>query len=174
MSIYNFKVKNKEGEVVNLSNYKNKVMLIVNTATNCSFTSQYEGLQKLYFHYHDNGLEILDFPCNQFDRQAPGTDEEIHKFCVNKYGVEFDQFQKIEVNGDNTSPLYKYLKDTIPIDKDDYYRFKKPMDVARKNQKDIQWNFTKFLIDKSGNVVARYSPAYEPEMMEEKIKELIN
>ncbi|OUM68094.1 hypothetical protein PIROE2DRAFT_39441 [Piromyces sp. E2] len=154
MSIYDYKVKNIKGEEVSLANYKKKFLIIVNTATRCTFTSQYEGLQKLYSKYHDIGLEILDFPCNQFDNEAPETDEEIHEFRVKKYHAAFDQFQKIDVNGDDASPLFKYLKDAIPID-------------------NIQWNFTKFLVDKNGNVIARYSPAYEPEMMEEKLKELL-
>ena len=113
MSIYDLKVKNSKGEEVSLSDYKGKLMLIVNTATGCGFTPQYEGLEKMYQKYHDKGLEILDFPCNQFGNQAPGTDEEIHEFCTLKYHTSFDQFQKTDVNGENQSELFKYLKSFI-------------------------------------------------------------
>ena len=179
MSIYDLKVKNRNGEDVPLSNFKGKVLIIVNTATGCSFTPQYEGLENLYKKYHDKGLEILDFPCNQFGNQAPGTDEEIHNFCALKYNTSFDQYTKIEVNGDNESPLYTFLKDNIAEDIIEGMKNKMAMKAVEKISKtfkkenDIKWNFTKFLVDREGNVVARYSPTYKPLDMEEKIKDLI-
>ena len=179
MSIYDLKVKNRNNEEVSLSEFKGKVLIIVNTATGCGFTPQYEGLEKLYIEYHDKGLEILDFPCNQFGNQAPGTDDEIHEFCTLKYNTSFDQFTKIEVNGENESPLYTLLKDAIADDVIDGIKNKMAMKAIEKisktykAKKDIKWNFTKFVVDRDGNVVGRYSPTYKPEDMEEKIKELI-
>ena len=179
MSIYDCKVKNRSGEDVSISDYKGKVLLIVNTATGCGFTPQYEGLEKLYKEYHDKGLEILDFPCNQFGKQAPGSDDEIHEFCQFKYNTTFDQFSKIDVNGENESPLYTILKNAITEDTISGMKNKMAMKAVEKlsdtykEDKDIIWNFTKFLVDREGNIVARYSPIMEPEDMEEKIKELI-
>ena len=179
MSIYDIKVKNRNNENVSLSNFKGKVLVIVNTATGCGFTPQYEGLEKLYKEYHDKGLEILDFPCNQFGNQAPGTDDEIHEFCALKYNTSFDQFMKIEVNGENESPLYKFLKEAISDDTIEGMKNKMAMKAVEKisktavNKNDIKWNFTKFLVDREGNVVGRFSPTYKPEDMEDKIKELI-
>lgn len=157
MSLYDFKVKNNKGSEVSLSEYKGKVLLIVNTATGCGFTPQYDGLQDLYEKYKDSGLEILDFPCDQFGHQAPGSDEEIANFCTGRFGITFPQFSKIEVNGKNASPLYDWLK-------------------SQKSGilgKAIKWNFTKFLIDKNGNVVERFASTVEPKNIEEKIKELL-
>ena len=179
MSIYDIKVKNRNNENIFLNNFKGKVLLIVNTATGCGFTPQYEGLEKLYKEYHDKGLEILDFPCNQFGNQAPGTDLEIHNFCALKYNTSFDQFAKIDVNGENESSLYTFLKNAIEEDKFDGIKNKMAMKAIEKisktykNKNDIKWNFTKFLINKEGNVVGRYSPTYLPEDLEEKIRELI-
>lgn len=179
MSIYSYNVKNRSGEEVSLSKFKGKVLIIVNTATGCGFTPQYEGLEKLYKKYHDSGLEILDFPCNQFGNQAPGSDDEIHEFCSLKYNTSFDQFSKIEVNGENEEPLYAYLKNAIADDIIDGVKNKMAMKAIEKisktvkNKNDIKWNFTKFLVDRDGNVVGRYSPTYKPEDMEDKIKELI-
>ncbi len=179
MSIYDYTVKNRNGEDVSISDYKGKVLLIVNTATGCGFTPQYEGLEKLYKEYHDQGLEILDFPCNQFGSQAPGSDDEIHEFCQLKYNTSFDQFTKIDVNGENASPLYTFIKGEVKEDIIDGMKNKLAMGAVEKisttckNPGDIKWNFTKFLVDKEGNVVARYSPTYKPEDMEEKIKELL-
>ena len=179
MSIYDCKVKNRSGEDVSISDYKGKVLLIVNTATGCGFTPQYEGLEKLYKEYHDKGLEILDFPCNQFGKQAPGSDDEIHEFCQFKYNTTFDQFSKIDVNGENESPLYTILKNEIGEDTISGMKNKMAMKAVEKlsdtykKDKDIIWNFTKFLVDREGNIVARYSPIMKPEDMEEKIKELI-
>ena len=179
MSIYDLNVKNRNNEDVFLKDFKGKVLLIVNTATGCGFTPQYDGLEKLYKKYHDKGLEILDFPCNQFGNQAPGSDDEIHQFCSLKYNTSFDQFSKIEVNGENASPLYIYLKSKIAEDKIEGMKNKMSMKAIEKisktykNKNDIKWNFTKFLVDKEGNVVERYSPTYNPEDIEEKIKDLI-
>ena len=179
MSIYSYAVKNRSGEEVSLNEFKGKVLIIVNTATGCGFTPQYEGLEKLYKKYHDSGLEILDFPCNQFGNQAPGSDDEIHEFCSLKYNTSFDQFSKIEVNGENEEPLYTYLKNAIADDIIDGVKNKMAMKAVEKiskttkNKNDIKWNFTKFLVNRDGNVVGRYSPTYKPEDMEDKIKELI-
>lgn len=158
MGIYDYKVLDRKGNEVGLDSYKGKVLLIVNTATGCGFTPQYEGLEKLYSEYSKDGFEILDFPCNQFLNQAPGTDDEIHEFCTLKYHTTFDQFKKIDVNGKNESPLYKYLKS------------QKKGGLLSSN---IKWNFTKFLVDREGNVIERYAPTVKPEEIEGKIKELL-
>ena len=179
MGIYDYKVKTRNGSDVSLSDFKDKVLIIVNTATGCGFTPQYEGLEKLYKKYHDKGLEVLDFPCNQFGNQAPGTDDEIHEFCALKYNTSFDQFAKVDVNGENELPLYTFLKNAIGEDTISGVKNKLAMKTVEKisktakDKKDIKWNFTKFLVDKKGCVVGRYSPTYKPENMEEKIKELI-
>jgi len=179
MEIYDYKVKTRNGSDVSLSDFKDKVLIIVNTATGCGFTPQYEGLEKLYKKYHDKGLEVLDFPCNQFGNQAPGTDDEIHEFCALKYNTSFNQFAKVDVNGENELPLYTFLKNAIGEDTISGVKNKLAMKTVEKisktakDKKDIKWNFTKFLVDKKGCVVGRYSPTYKPENMEEKIKELI-
>lgn len=179
MSIYDYSVKNRNGEDISISQFKGKVLIIVNTATGCGFTPQYEGLEKLYKEYHDKGLEILDFPCNQFGSQAPGSDEEIHQFCQFKYNTSFDQFSKIDVNGENESLLFAYIKSQRTEDVIDGMRNKIAMkaidkiSTTCKKEGDIKWNFTKFLVDREGNVVQRYSPTYKPEDMEEDIKKLI-
>ncbi len=179
MSIYDLNVKKRDGEELSLSSFKGKVLIIVNTATGCGFTPQYEGLEKLYKEYHDKGLEILDFPCNQFGNQAPGTNDEIHEFCALKYNTSFDQFAKIDVNGENESPVYTLLKDAICDDTIKGIKNKMAMKAIEKisktakEKKDIKWNFTKFLVDREGNVIGRYSPTYKPEDMESKIKEII-
>lgn len=157
MSIYDLTVKDTNNNDVSLSEYKGKTLMIVNTATGCGFTPQYEGLQDLYEKYRDSGFEILDFPCNQFGGQAPGSDEEIVDFCQSRYGVTFRQFSKVEVNGDNASPLFKYLKE------------QKGGVMGSK----IKWNFTKFLVDKEGNVVDRFAPATTPEKIENTLKKIL-
>ena len=179
MSIYDYKVKNREGKNIALKDFKGNVLIIVNTATGCGFTPQYEGLENLYKKYHDKGLEILDFPCNQFGNQAPGTDDEIHEFCALKYNTSFDQFTKADVNVENELPLYTYLKEQIKEDKIDGLKNKMAMKAVEKMSKttkkngDIKWNFTKFLVDKEGNVIERYSPTFKPEDMEEDIKKIL-
>ena len=152
-SIYDYVVKDMAGEDISLSDYKGKVLLIVNTATGCGFTPQYDALEALYEKYKGQGFEILDFPCNQFFGQAPGSDEEIHSFCTLKFNVAFKQFHKIDVNGANESPIYTYLK------------------TQQKGR--IKWNFTKFLVDKDGNVVGRYEPRVKPEAIEPDIAKLL-
>ncbi|MBD5449962.1 MAG: glutathione peroxidase [Lachnospiraceae bacterium] len=157
MSVYDYSVKAQDGSEVSLADYQGRVLLIVNTATGCGFTPQYEGLQDLYEKYQSQGLEILDFPCNQFGHQAPGSDEEITDFCQSRYGVTFRQFKKIEVNGAGEEPLYTFLKS-------------QKKGVMGDN---IKWNFTKFLVDREGNVVARFAPTVTPEKIDEQIKELL-
>lgn len=157
MSIYDFEVEDINHKIVKLEKYRGKVLLIVNTASKCGFTSQYAGLEKLYEKYHDRGFEILGFPCNQFLWQEPGNEEEIKKFCKTKYGVKFDMFAKIKVNGKDAHPLYKFLKKRAKGFITD----------------DIKWNFTKFLIDRDGNVVKRYAPYIQPKDIEGDVKKLL-
>lgn len=157
MSIYDFNVLDYQGNDVSLSDYKGKVMLIVNTATGCGFTPQYKGLEKLYQDHKEKGLEILDFPCNQFAHQAPGNDKEIHEFCTLKYNTTFKQFKKIKVNGKEEAPLYTFLKN------------EKKGCFGKK----IKWNFTKFLVNKDGKVVKRYAPTVKPEKIEKDILKLL-
>ena len=179
MSIFDYSIVDRNGKNVSLKDYKGKVLIIVNTATGCGFTPQYEGLEKLYKKYNEKGLEIIDIPCNQFGNQAPGTDDEIHEFCALKYNTSFDQFTKADVNGENELPLYTYLKEQIKEDKIDGLKNKMAMKAVEKISKttkkdgDIKWNFTKFLVDKEGKVVERYSPTFKPEDMENDIKEII-
>lgn len=157
MSIYDFSVKTRDGAEQALSAYRGKVLLIVNTATGCGFTPQYSGLQSLYERYAAQGFEILDFPCNQFAHQAPGDDQEIHDFCTGRFGITFPQFAKIEVNGEKESPLYAWLK-------------KQKGGLLGGG---IKWNFTKFLLDRQGNVVGRYAPTETPAALEAKIQALL-
>lgn len=180
MSIYDYKVKQRDGKELALKDLKGKVLLIVNTATGCGFTPQYEGLEELYKKYHDKGLEILDFPCDQFGHQAPGTDEEIHNFCVLKYDTTFDQLAKIEVNGDKADPLFQFLKSQVPTDAPVTGTKNKlamkalgKMGKATKETGFIKWNFTKFLVDKDGKVIARFAPVVKPIEFEETITELL-
>ena len=179
MSIYDFKVKTRKGEEVSLENYRGKVLLIVNTATGCGFTPQYEGLEKLYKKYHEKGLEILDFPCNQFGNQAPGNDDEIHEFCTLKYHTSFDQFAKVDVNGENEIGLYTFLKGEKKYEKVKGLKDGITMKAIEKisktvsNDSDIRWNFTKFLVDREGNVVQRFEPTVKPEDIDEEISKLI-
>ncbi len=157
MTIYDLKVLNTKGEEVSLSDYRGKVLLIVNTATGCGFTPQYEGLQKLYDEYQNEGFEILDFPCNQFGNQAPGTDAEIGQFCSLNYHTTFPRFAKVDVNGKNEIPLFAYLK----------------KEKGGMMGSSIKWNFTKFLVDRNGKVVERFAPTVTPEKIESHIKELL-
>lgn len=157
MTFYELTAKDAEGKEISMKDYEGKVLLVVNTATGCGFTPQYQGLQKLYEDYKDRGFEILDFPCNQFANQAPGSDEEIHDFCQSRYGVTFKQFEKIKVNGDEASPVFKYLKDA----------------KGGLFSSAIKWNFTKFLIDRNGNVVQRFAPVDTPAKIESEILKLL-
>ena len=165
-SVYDFKVKDDVGKEVSLSDYKGKVLLIVNTATRCGFTPQYKELEALYEKYHNEGLEILDFPCNQFGQQAPGTIEEIHQFCAANFDIQFPQFDKIEVNGANEHPLYTWLKAQKGFSGFDVNDQRgKMMDGMLRKQdadydkkSDIKWNFTKFLVSRDGRVLKRYEP----------------
>ena len=179
MNVYDFTVKTRKGEEVALADYKGKVLLIVNTATGCGFTPQYKELQEIYDAHKADGLEILDFPCNQFADQAPGTDEEIHTFCTGRFGITFPQFAKCDVNGENAIPLYKYLTGSTSFE-----GFSGPaglmlsgvvkkMDKDYKNNGNIKWNFTKFLIDREGNIKARFEPTADMKVVREKIAELI-
>jgi glutathione peroxidase len=154
---YKFKSKTLQGKEIDMKTYEGKVVLIVNTASKCGFTPQYEGLEVLYKKYQDKGLVILGFPCNQFASQEPGSSEEISKFCTLKYGVTFPMFQKIEVNGENTDSLYKYLKNALP----------------GTIGNDIKWNFTKFLLDRKGKPFKRYAPTTKPEDITADIEKLL-
>ncbi len=170
MTIYDFTAKVRNGTSLDLATLKGKVLLIVNTATGCGFTPQYEGLEKLYAKYHERGLEILDFPCDQFGHQAPGSDDEIHQFCALKYNTTFDQFAKIEVNGPGTDPIFAFLKAARPKDDAPEAAIAGLRDLLAKHglagakaPGDIEWNFTKFLIDRDGNIVKRFHPTTKPE-----------
>ena len=179
MSFYDLKVKTRDDNDYSLNNLNGKVVLVVNTATGCGFTPQYEGLEYLYEKYNDKGFEVLDFPCNQFGHQAPGNDDEIHEFCTAKYQTKFDQMKKIEVNGEGEDPLYTLLKKEQPKEEVNGMKNKMAMKAIMKisttckNPGDITWNFTKFLIDKDGNVVKRYDPTFDPKDIEKDIVELL-
>ncbi len=177
MNLYDFNVLNQEGKDVSLSEYKGKVLLIVNTATECGLTKQYDEIQKLYDKYQDQGFEVLDFPCNQFLGQAPGSSEEINSFCSLNFGTSFTRFDKVEVNGENEHKLFTWLKEQKPVavKSDAAIEFEELVKQYTPDIKDtdIKWNFGKFLIDKDGNVVQRYSPALELNIIEDDIKELI-
>ena len=180
MSIYDFKVKAQDGSEVNLSDYKDKVLLIVNTATGCGFTPQYDELQDLYELHQNDGLEILDFPCNQFADQAPGSDEEIHSFCTGRYGITFPQFSKIDVLGENADPLFKYLSENTKFEGFGKSPMTlilsgvvKKMDKDYKNNGNIKWNFTKFLIDRNGEIKARFEPTASLKDVQKKVEEVL-
>ncbi len=177
MKFYDFKVNKMNGQEVSMSDYKGKVVLVVNTATGCGFTPQYEGLQKLYDKYKEQGFEILDFPSNQFFEQAPGSNEEIVSFCQLTYGTTFKTFAKIDVNGENADPLYKFIKteaQNADEDADSNGLYNKLAELGFKTSgDDIKWNFTKFLVDRQGNVVERFAPTYEPEKLANAIEALL-
>lgn len=158
MSFYEYSANNIFGEEVDMEQYRGKVVLVVNTASKCGFTPQFKELEQLYQEYKDKGLEILGFPCNQFGKQDPGTNKEVLEFCQLNYGVTFDMFEKIDVNGDNAHPIYKFLTN-------------ERKGIAGKK---IKWNFTKFLIDSQGKVIKRYSPTVAPLDISEDIENLIN
>jgi len=179
MNIYDFKVKAQDGSEVALSDYKGKVLLVVNTATGCGFTPQYDELQDIYDALKDKGFEILDFPCNQFGNQAPGDDEEIHSFCTGRYGITFPQFSKIEVNGEGADPLYKWLVENTKFDGFGsspqgiaLSGMMKMMDKDYKKKSDIKWNFTKFIIDREGNIVERIEPT-DMKKLKERIEKVL-
>lgn len=180
MSIYDFTVKTQDGGEIPLAEYRGKVLLIVNTATGCGFTPQYDELQDIYDAHQKDGLEILDFPCNQFMNQAPGSDEEIHSFCTGRYGITFPQFSKIDVLGENAHPLYKYLSSNTSFSgfgsgaKGLLMKgMAKVMDKDYKNNGNIKWNFTKFLIDREGNIMARFEPTESMDTVKAKIEEVL-
>ena len=157
-NIYQFSVKDKNDQDVSLEEYKGKVLLVVNTASKCGFTPQYEGLENIYEKYKDSGFEVLAFPCNQFGKQEPGDTEEIQSFCSLNFGTKFPIFKKVDVNGSDAAPLYNFLKEQAP---------------GIMGTKAIKWNFTKFLIDKEGNVLKRYAPKDKPEDLVQDIEKLL-
>lgn len=181
MSIYNFTVNNIEGEEVSLEKYKGKAVLIVNTASKCGFTPQYEDLQKLYTKYNNYGFEILAFPCNQFMNQEFEENKEIKSFCTLEYGVTFPMFDKINVNGNLAHPLFKYLKDNAPFKGFDMnIPTNKILDSMIKEKfpaftigNSIRWNFTKFLLDKKGNIIERFESSVSPMDIEPRLKEIL-
>ena len=180
-TVFDFAVKDRKGKEVSLREYANEVLLIVNTATKCGFTPQYEELEALYQEYHTQGFEILDFPCNQFGQQAPGTDESIHNFCKLTYGTDFPRFNKVKVNGADADPLFRFLQEqrgfagwdeshplTPVLDK-----MLSEADPDYKQKSDIKWNFTKFLINKRGMVVARFEPTESLDNISKEIEKLL-
>ncbi len=177
--LYDIVVLDRKGKEVKLKEYKNKVLLIVNTATGCGFTPQYKELEELYRKYKDQGFEILDFPCDQFGHQAPGDDEEINEFCTMRYDTTFPRFKKCEVNGENEIELYTYLKDKCKNEEVSGMKNKMAMKAISKisttckNEGDIKWNFTKFLVDKKGNVVKRFAPTTIGEVIEKEVVKLL-
>jgi glutathione peroxidase len=179
MTIYDYEVKQRDWSQISLRIFKWKVLIIVNTATGCGFTPQYEWLENLYKKHHEKWLEILDFPCDQFGHQAPWSDDEIHQFCTMKYNTTFDQFSKIEVNWENELPLYTYLKEQQPNEEVQWLKNKASMAAIKaiskscKKDGDIVWNFTKFLVDRDWNVIKRYDPTFRPEDIEKDILELL-
>ncbi|MBP1736487.1 MAG: Peroxiredoxin [Oscillospiraceae bacterium] len=181
MNVFDFTVLDQGGSEVPLSHYDKKVLLIVNTATGCGFTPQYDELQNLYETYQDRGFEIMDFPCNQFGNQAPGSNEEIHNFCTSRYNISFEQFAKIDVLGPTALPLYQFLTEQAPFQGFDLNNamgkrmdeILSSMNPGYQNTDDIKWNFTKFLLDRSGNVVARYEPTAPISAIQERIEEII-
>ena len=180
MGIYDYSVKAQDGSMVSLGDYAGKVLLIVNTATECGFTPQYKELEEMYAAYRAQGFEILDFPCNQFGAQAPGSDSEIHDFCTLKFGTEFPQFSKIEVNGPGEDPLYTYLKEQKGFE--GFGKGAKAMIMGKvvaqidkdwKNNNNIKWNFTKFLVDREGNIVERFEPTEDMKDVEAEVKAIL-
>ena len=178
--IYDYTVTTGTGEELKLADYKGKVILVVNTATGCGFTPQYEPIEQFYKNYHEKGLEILDIPCNQFGAQAPGSDAEIHEFCTLHYNTTFPQMKKADVNGENELPLYTYLKSQQGFagfgegQQAEFMKdFLKKMDPDYENNSSIKWNFTKFVVDREGKVVARFEPTADMAAVEECIKALL-
>ena len=178
MNFYDLKVLDRNDKEISLNNYKGKVLLIINSATGCGFTPQYDAIEYLYKKYKDKGFEVLDFPCNQFGHQAPGSDDEIHEFCTAKYNTTFDQFKKVDVNGENESKVFTYLKENSPKEEISGLKNKLAMkgvekiSTTCKNKNDIKWNFTKFLLDRNGKVLRRLSPIMDPKLLEDDIMKL--
>ena len=180
MSIYDYSLPMTDGSELSLSDFRGKIMLIVNTATGCGFTPHYKPLEEMYEKYHDRGLEIIDLPCNQFAGQTPGTDEEIHEFCTLNYNTQFPQMKKSDVNGENELPLYSYLKSQKGFEGFGkgpaalmMGAMLKKIDKDYKNNPAIKWNFTKFLVDREGRVIARFEPTYDMKKVEEAVADLL-
>ena len=180
MGFYDQSVMTAKGEEISMKDYEGKVVLVVNTATGCGFTPHYKDLEEMYEKYHDRGFEIIDVPCNQFAGQTPGTDDEIHEFCQLKYKTQFPQMKKADVNGETAIPLFKYLKEQKgfegfgkgPVALAMSAMLKK-IDKDYKNNPEIKWNFTKFVIDRTGNVVARFEPTEKMENVDKCVEELL-
>ncbi|MBR3646077.1 MAG: glutathione peroxidase [Lachnospiraceae bacterium] len=177
MNAFDFKVKAQDGSEVDLEQYKGKVLLIVNTATGCGFTPQYKELQEMYEELKEQGFEILDFPCNQFANQTPGSDEEVHDFCTGRYGITFPQFSKVDVNGENAIPLFKWLTENTKFEGFNgpmgivLKQVVKKMDKDYKNNGNVKWNFTKFVIGADGEIVARFEPTADIKKVAEVVKQ---
>ena len=178
-NIYDFKALTNRGEEMDFSQFKGKVLMIVNTASKCGFTPQYDGLEELYQKYKDQGLVIIGFPCDQFAHQEPGTDEEIAEFCRINHGVTFQLMKKVDVNGENAHPIFEYLKSQAPTEEYKGLKAKathtmlKGISKSAKKESDILWNFTKFIISRDGAVVKRFPPTTEPADFENDIKEML-
>ncbi|MBQ6735542.1 MAG: glutathione peroxidase [Lachnospiraceae bacterium] len=180
MMIYDYTLTNGKGEEVSMKEYEGKVLLIVNTATGCGFTPHYEPIEKMYEQYHEQGFEVIDVPCNQFGGQTPGTDEEVHEFCTLHYNTQFPQMKKSDVNGENALPLFQYLKEQKGFEGFGkgpkaamMSAMLKKMDKDYKTNPDIKWNFTKFVVDREGNVVARFEPTQSMDEVEACVKSLL-
>ena len=174
MNVYDFTVVDGLGQNVSLKEYEGKVLLIINSATGCGFTPQYDELEDIYEEFKDQGFEILDFPCNQFGNQAPGSDEEIQDFCNSRYGIQFPIFHKVEVNGENAETLFKYLKDSKSFSSKSFrMKLLGKLSKTSKNENDIRWNFTKFLVNRKGEVVKRIEPVEDVKKIREDIKGLL-
>ena len=180
MTFYDYSLTDRSGNEVSMRNYEGKVVIVVNTATGCGFTPQYKVLEDMYEKYHEQGLEIIDVPCNQFADQTPGTDEEVHEFCTLKYNTQFDQFKKSDVNGEHALPLFIFLKNEQgftgfgnSVKALAMRAMCKLKDSSYKNNPDIKWNFTKFVIDRSGNVVKRFEPTDDMHSLETCIQSLL-
>ncbi len=180
MSFYDFTVLDRKGNEFSLEAFRGKVVLVVNTATGCGFTPHYAPMEEMYEALHDKGFEILDIPCNQFARQTPGTDEEIHEFCTLRYNTKFPQMKKSDVNGENALPLYGFLKEQKGFEGFGFGPYAiamsamlKKIDKDYKKNPDIKWNFTKFLVDREGNVVERFEPTHDMKDVEKKAAELL-
>ena len=179
-TVYDFTVKDRSGNDVDLKTYEGKVLLIVNTATGCGFTPHYDPLEAMYKEMRDQGFEILDFPCNQFANQAPGSDDEIHEFCTVKFGTEFPQFAKVDVNGDTASPLFAFLATEKPfagfgkgIKNAALDKFANANNKTYGDKAYIKWNFTKFLVDRKGNVIARFEPTVDMNEVKKAVAEAL-